>query len=787
MNASHFWIALDHWGFSAARVLLTVLWQSSILFLATMVLGRLLRRRRATLRHALWVAALLAAPLLPVLTLAGSHLGAPRAPVSVLPTYGEPVELPELPMAPLPPAPSGEAPAPTVAAPEPAPPAPPLSLWDYPWALLLVGYASGVACFLALTVLGRVRLRQWVLGAAPILEERTQLAFAGAGKRLGLRQEVRLLESARVPVPLTSGAFRPVVLLPGGLCARLSDAELCSLALHESAHIRRHDPLTLSVIPLVRALLFLHPLVWLACQQISLLAEQAADDAVLDVTGEPVAYARMLARLAEELRRRSLTTELAAGIVLSKSAFLRRVEAILSDRRDSLRRLSRRALALTILAALLSLFLASALPLTEKESGATKRATTTGMGEPMNATEVNLERVFNTIRQREGRVKTVQYTWTSKKVVPKGSMPVADPTTGLSVPSDLPTEDTEIDHVHKLVIDGHFVRHDAEGLIWFVGLGTGEFVPHAETTVFGADGVERGLFHSSEGKPSGVIGPLGYIPGRIECEAVLQGYRLLDAVLGRISPSEVRLAGRAELRGHPCVLIEKREDVWEFPITKRWWLAQDMGYSVLRWETQRDSAEASSRTDMNYGPDQQIGWRLASWSVTTSSGAHGEGVTSTNVPTDIRLNQPVDAHAFDITFPPGTYVSDELRGVRHVVGDQPETYSAGPLEGDMPFEERVVRVKLKWRLPFHFTDAPLAYLLNLIRAVVGIDFVLDPQLQAEQDKLKVTVSMKETSTEEALSYIITALDLEWSVRDGSVLISPKKPEPAPAPPPWPGS
>jgi peroxiredoxin len=99
---------------------------------------------------------------------------------------------------------------------------------------------------------------------------------------------------------------------------------------------------------------------------VSLLAEQAADDAVLDVTGEPVAYARMLARVAEELRRRSLTTELAAGIVLSKGAFLRRVEAILSDRRDSLRRLSRRALALTVLAALLSLFLASALPLSER-------------------------------------------------------------------------------------------------------------------------------------------------------------------------------------------------------------------------------------------------------------------------------------------------------------------------------------------------------------------------------------------------------------------------------------
>jgi beta-lactamase regulating signal transducer with metallopeptidase domain/peroxiredoxin len=372
MNALHFWVVLDHWGFSVARLLLTVLWQSSILFLVIMLLARLLRGRRATLRHALWVAAVLVAPLLPLLTLAASRAGAPQARVSVLPAYVEPPDLPQERPSPGP-DPAGllleegkgeGGPATQTGEPEPA--ASPLSLWDYPWALLLVGYASGVAFFLGLTVLGRVRLRQWVVGAVPVLDERTRQTLVEAARRAGLRRQVPVLESSRVPVPLTAGAFRPVVLLPGGLCARLSDAELCSLALHETAHIARKDPLILSLIPLVRALLFFHPLVWLACRQISLLAEQAADDAVLDVTGEPVAYAKMLARVAQELRRPSLTTELAAGIVLSKSAFLRRVEAILSDRRDSLRRLSRRALALTILAALLSLFLASALPLSER-------------------------------------------------------------------------------------------------------------------------------------------------------------------------------------------------------------------------------------------------------------------------------------------------------------------------------------------------------------------------------------------------------------------------------------
>jgi len=1050
MNASHFWVALDHWGFSVAWVLLTVLWQSSILFVAIMLLARLLRRRRATVRHGLWVAALVAAPLLPLLTLAASHLGAPQAPVSVLPAYGGPVDVPPLLVAPLPPEPPRAEPAPAEETSEPQPPAPRFSLWNYPWALFGGAYGAGVLVFLAWIVLGRIRIRQWLLEAAPVADERVCTAFKEAREKLGLRRGFFVGQSTQVAAPLTAGLLRAVVLLPEGLSDTLGDAELRAVALHETAHVARRDPLVLSVIPLVRAFLFFHPLVWLACRQVSVLAEQAADDTVLDATGEPLAYAKMLARLAEELHRRSVTTELAAGIVLSKSAFLRRVEAILSDRRDSLRNLSRRALALTILAALLSLFLAAALPLGEKQSAPTeeekasapsrspswyairgevsnltrdyseenlaelgasksweefgevlsriwprrrpapnvvvklrgksltreavsdaegkfafaglfrgdyelsaempappswsgvKRLATatervaaagwdtgntdryvnldlrtdrvtvsgritdghgqaiagakvtatevitnpeypfeprtystvsqadgsyelqgiepTGLGEaqaylrtgdpwrlhcfdmrvvadgfvqrkaneprvPMlteevvgparavlkamsqvsrrvegyelrekeglafpsshgdtiagidialEPAEVALERVFETIRQRQARVKTISYTWTSKWVIPKGSMMVADPATGLPVRSDLPAEDTEIERTQTLVIDGRYVRYDDEGLVWFEGRGTGEFVQERDTVVLGADGVERQLFRFDDGSTGGLLGPLRYIPAGVEYQAVLQAYRLTDSVLGKVSPREVRFAGRAELRGHPCILVEKREEVFQPSMTKRWWLAEDMGYAVLRWEEKRDSGEHLVQLDMNYTPDQQVGWQLTSWSLTTWGGAHGEPLTRTNVATEVHINEPVAAATFQITFPPGTRVSDGLRGGQYVVGSQPVTYPAGAPEGEMSFEERVLRVKLRWRVPFfNFTDAPLEEVLKFIRAVAGIDVVLAPQVQEERDRLKVTMLEQDTSTEEALNYITTALNLEWSVRDGSVHVSPK--------------
>jgi len=102
----------------------------------------------------------------------------------------------------------------------------------------------------------------------------------------------------------------------------------------------------------------------------------------------------MLKRFAEGLPRRALATELAAGIVLSKSAFLRRVEAILSPRRAQIRRLSCLALIATILGAVISLALAAALPLGEK--GVEGRSSDSGAAKP-GAAESKQGRPFQAV------------------------------------------------------------------------------------------------------------------------------------------------------------------------------------------------------------------------------------------------------------------------------------------------------------------------------------------------------------------------------------------------------
>jgi len=289
----------------------------------------------------------------------------------------------------------------------------------YPWALALLAYTAGLAAFLAWTLLGHWRIHRWIRrgsashavrgtgfapettaqataslhalgsGATPVPVSAKQALLlsehvAEAATALGLRRVPRAVLSDDIPGPLTAGLFRPTILLPTSLLASLSPDDLRAIALHETAHVKHHDPLLFAVAALLRAVFFFHPLLWLASRQISQLAEHAADDAVLAATGEPLHYAKLLTTLAEQLPAHTPLTHSAAGVLLSRSAFLRRIEIILSEKRR-LRRLTRLALATVLLVFAASLLAVLAVPLSAQEEGMEEQAEELDLGGPVEA------------------------------------------------------------------------------------------------------------------------------------------------------------------------------------------------------------------------------------------------------------------------------------------------------------------------------------------------------------------------------------------------------------------
>jgi beta-lactamase regulating signal transducer with metallopeptidase domain len=130
----------------------------------------------------------------------------------------------------------------------------------------------------------------WFCGFAAI-----SICWAARWKRIGevRRRATRLrmrkcIESA-IPImsapglvePGALGVFRPVLLLPEGIGARLNEAQLEAIIAHELCHVRRRDNLTATIHMAVQAVFWFHPLVWWLGARLVEEREHACDEEVL--------------------------------------------------------------------------------------------------------------------------------------------------------------------------------------------------------------------------------------------------------------------------------------------------------------------------------------------------------------------------------------------------------------------------------------------------------------------------------------------------------------------------
>ncbi|MFC1606721.1 hypothetical protein ACFL47_02025 [Candidatus Latescibacterota bacterium] len=90
MNIPGWMISLDIFGFFTARVLLSVLWQSTILLTAIGLLALSVKRCGESFRFILLVGAVLVIPVLPVMSYFLMQSGMPSAEIRILPEYSDP-------------------------------------------------------------------------------------------------------------------------------------------------------------------------------------------------------------------------------------------------------------------------------------------------------------------------------------------------------------------------------------------------------------------------------------------------------------------------------------------------------------------------------------------------------------------------------------------------------------------------------------------------------------------------------------------------------------------------
>ena len=87
-------------------------------------------------------------------------------------------------------------------------------------------------------------------------------------------------------MPMAWGLLRGQIMLPAE-AVDWSEEQVDAVLLHELAHLRRRDPLSLLAAHLVRSIYWFHPAVWAVAWRLRVERERACDDLVLESRNAP--------------------------------------------------------------------------------------------------------------------------------------------------------------------------------------------------------------------------------------------------------------------------------------------------------------------------------------------------------------------------------------------------------------------------------------------------------------------------------------------------------------------
>ncbi|HZN69852.1 MAG TPA: M56 family metallopeptidase [Tepidisphaeraceae bacterium] len=154
-------------------------------------------------------------------------------------------------------------------------------------------------------------------------------------REIGIRGGVPVLIGSEAEGPALLGLFRPKLLLPREVLARLTADELRLVFLHELAHLRRRDVLAEWVLTLVQTVHWFNPAIWLACARCRADRELACDAAVLSLAARAGgdgrgAYGRTILKLAGAPLAALPRPLAAVGILEGRAHLKRRIRMIAS-------------------------------------------------------------------------------------------------------------------------------------------------------------------------------------------------------------------------------------------------------------------------------------------------------------------------------------------------------------------------------------------------------------------------------------------------------------------------
>lgn len=215
-------------------------------------------------------------------------------------------------------------------------------------------WVAGAVMVLAHAIRQVVVLRNIIKRSSPITDENWLALCAEISRRLHLNRPVTLVQSHETQSPIAYGIWRVVIVLP--VASRgWTDHQWHMVLLHELHHVSRRDTLVNWLALIVCAVHWFNPLAWVASWQLTLEAEQATDERVLNDGIKKADYAEFLLEIA---RSTAYVQTKIPGVVsmIHGSQIVKRMRAIVENNQP-FRPLSVNQRGLSMLVVILLVFL----------------------------------------------------------------------------------------------------------------------------------------------------------------------------------------------------------------------------------------------------------------------------------------------------------------------------------------------------------------------------------------------------------------------------------------------
>ena len=287
----------------------------TLVILLALLSATLMRRRAAAVRHWILAVGLLCAAAMPVFQAVTPRWGMPVASVHALVSNVAPTAAVRRPLASI----AGSVQPGLAAAQGPLLLRAAAWIWSVVALILLVALGGGLA-----------RLAWIAARCEPVIDPTWTTVLSEMSAHLRVRREVVLLQSDHESLLVTSGLWRPKIILPRGAAEWTADRIRVVLC-HELSHVRRGDVRLQVLAGLLRAVYWFDPLVWITGWWLRHESERACDDDVLSLGMDGSEYATELLSIARVLR--PVVWSPAPGMA-RPSSLQRRVRAMLNTNID---------------------------------------------------------------------------------------------------------------------------------------------------------------------------------------------------------------------------------------------------------------------------------------------------------------------------------------------------------------------------------------------------------------------------------------------------------------------